>query len=117
MILPGAGAGQTTKRRKNKIWQKQNRLKRSWQKKGKKKAKEEKTPLRRRRKKWVAVINEDDLLFARIVGLFVISSKKRGPIDGTHAAIAAEITFSNPTYDQTASIKVGAAWFRFSKAE
>jgi hypothetical protein len=70
-------------------------LKRSSQKKGKKKAKEEKTPLRRRRKKWVAVIDKDDLLFARIVGLFVISSKKRGPIDGTRAAIAEAIISIN----------------------
>jgi hypothetical protein len=87
---------QTTRRRKDKIWQKQYRLKRSWQKKGVKKAKVEKTPLRRQRKaKWVAVIGEGDLSFARTVGLFVMSSKKRGTVNGTHAATAASIITSN----------------------
>jgi len=35
-------------------------------------------------------------LFAPTVGLFVISSKKRGTINGTHAAIAEAIISINP---------------------
>jgi hypothetical protein len=44
----------------------------------------------------VAAIGEGDLSFARTVGLFVISSKKRRPIDGTRAAIAEAIISINP---------------------
>jgi hypothetical protein len=72
-------------------------LKRSSQKKGVRKAKVEKTPMRHRRNvKWVAVIGKDDMLFARIVGLFVISSKKRGTTNGTHAAFADSIISFDP---------------------
>jgi hypothetical protein len=72
-------------------------LKRSSQKKGVKKAKVEKTPLRRHRKaKWVAVICEAGSSCAPIVVHCVMSSNQRHTIDGTHAAIAAAIISFNP---------------------
>ena len=64
--------------------------------KGKKRAREEQTPVDHRRKaKSVAVTDEGGTSFAHIVGFFVISSKKREPINGTHAGIAAAIITSN----------------------
>jgi len=99
-ILPGAVAGQTTKttkRRKDKIWQKQKRLKRSSQKRAVKKAKGAKTPLRhQRRAKWVAVICEGGSSCAPIVARCVISSNQRHSIGGTRAAIAEAIISINP---------------------
>src|SRR5947207_1357051 len=107
-ILPGASAGQTTKNRKDNIWPKQKRSKRSSQKKGKKRAREEQTPVGHRRKaKSVAVTDEGGTWFAHIVGFFVISSKKREPINGTHAETAAAIISSNGPLQHAVGDRIG----------
>ena len=44
----------------------------------------------------MAAIGEGDMLFAPIVDIFVMSSKKQESINGTHAAIAEGIISFNP---------------------
>ena len=76
---------------------------------------EEKTPVGHRRKaKSKAAIGEGGTWFAHIVGFFVISSKKREPINGTHAGIAGAIIISNsPLQQSRRRRKIGAAQLVF----